>query len=331
MAVQKPRFVPPQLAALVAAPPTDGGWIHEMKWDGYRAELAIAGGHAAFYTRRGQDWSADFPAIIAAAARLACRSALVDGEACVLDAHGVPDFNRMGKGAADAVYFAFDLLSLDGRDLKRLPLLERKALLKDLLARSPAAVDRIRYSDHVEGGGAAFFKVACAHRLEGIVSKEAAAPYRSGRSAAWRKTKCTLRQEFVVGGWLPRSDDPKGVGALLVGYFKGRDFKFVGKVGTGFNGRTRRQLLADLARAQRAAPAFQAVPDAERRAGAKWADPRMVVEVEFRGFTGDGILRHSSFKGVRRDKPAREVGLELPRPEPSEETIRKMKPRWRRV
>jgi bifunctional non-homologous end joining protein LigD len=332
----KPCFIAPELATLVDAPPERGRWLHEMKFDGYRLQLVIEGTKRArrvsAVTRGGHHWTDKFPAIVAAAKALKAKSAVIDGEAVVQDANGRSDFGALqaalGGGDTGAiVYFAFDLLHLDGKDLRDLPLIERKAKLKELLA---GAAGAIHYSDHVEGGGAAFFKIACAHRLEGIVSKRAESPYRSGRGGDWLKTKCTKRQEFVVGGWLPRSDDPKGVGALLVGYYAGEIFKFAGKVGTGFNAKTRRELLAGLARSQRAKPAFEAVPGYERRAGARWADPKMVVEVEFTEFTADGMLRHPSFKGVRADKKPQDVVLEVPRQEPSPAAIEKIKPRWGR-
>jgi bifunctional non-homologous end joining protein LigD len=227
-------------------------------------------------------------------------------------------------------YYAFDLLNLDGRDLKRLPLIERKELLKDLLERSGVA-PIIRYSDHVAGKGGAFLEAACGHRLEGIVSKLADAPYRSGRHEDWQKSKCTKRQEFVVGGWLMRREDPKDLGALLVGYFESDLLLYAGKVGTGkgFSRARRKEILGHLAQLEVHHQTFVEVPKYDQKF-VHWADPKMVVEVEFTEFTGDGLIRHPSLVGVRRDKSAREVILEVPRNVPAPGVIERSKPRWRR-
>jgi DNA ligase D-like protein (predicted ligase)/DNA ligase D-like protein (predicted polymerase) len=326
-----PAFIEPELATLVAAPPDGDEWLHEMKFDGYRGEIAVAGGNAHFYTRRGNDWTADYPALMAAAGRLKCRSALIDGEAVVLDENGVPDFNLMQRSAGDTVtYFAFDLLHLDGRDLRRLPLVERKQRLKELLERS-GVTPTIRYSDHVVGKGGSFLEAACGHRLEGIVSKRADAPYRSGRYEDWLKSKCTKRQEFVVGGWLMRREDPKDLGALLVGYFESDLLLYAGKVGTGkgFGRAKRKEILAQLARLEADHQTFVEVPKYDQKF-VHWTHPKMVVEVEFTDFTGDGLIRHPSLVGVRRDKAARDVVLEVPRNVPAPGIIERSKPRWRR-
>ena len=187
----------------------------------------------------------------------------------------------------------------------------------------------IFYSEHVQGGGGEFFQTACNHHLEGIVSKEADAPHRFGRSDSWLKCKCTKRQEFVVGGWQPRQNDEGDLGALLVGYYEDDRLLFAGKVGTGFDALARKELVRSLTGLARATDPFEETPN-EYRKHVRWVEPQMVVEVEFTQFTADGLLRHPSFQGVRRDKKPTDVGLEVPRDVPEPGAIAKAKSRWRR-
>jgi DNA ligase D-like protein (predicted ligase)/DNA ligase D-like protein (predicted polymerase) len=327
------HFVPPQLATLVDAPPQGERYLHEIKLDGYRGQLVLDGGNAKFFTRRGLDWSDRFAPIVVECARLPACCATIDGEAVVLDERGVSDFSRLqdalARGRADdIVFFAFDLIHLDGADLAREPLLARKQALANLL-RTATGLTRIRYSDHIEGRAEDMLREGCRLGVEGIVSKRIDAPYRSGRSDNWLKSKCSKRQEFVVGGWLPREQDVHDLGALLVGFYDRGKLRYAGKVGTGFDRRTRRDLLKRLAPRTTKRQPFDEVPEYQRPF-AKWVDPSVVAEVEFSEFTGDGILRHPSFKGVREDKRANDVRLEVPRPMPKPGQIAALKPRWGR-
>jgi bifunctional non-homologous end joining protein LigD len=205
-------------------------------------------------------------------------------------------------------YHVFDLLHLDGRDLTGLPLVERKALLAPLIARLPAS-GPIRYSDHVRGQGPKFFAQACKLHLEGIVSKRAAAPYRSGRTEDWLKVKCLNRQEFVIGGWMASDKPGRALRSLLLGYYQGGKLIFAGKAGTGFGLQAGRELAERLRKIERDTPPFVSVPRAYQR-GARWVDPRLVAEVAFTTWTADHLLRHPSFEGVREDKPAKDVRRE---------------------
>jgi len=301
-----PRFHEPQLATLVDQPPTGNDWLHETKYDGYRAQLAVAGGKAVVYTRSGLDWTDKFGDIGPAAARLRCRSALIDGEIVALDAAGRPNFSllrdRLSGGGA-LLCFTFDLLELDGEDLTHLPLTERKARLAALL---DGADPVLHYAEHVRGGGESVFKALCAGGYEGVVSKKADGRYKPGRTGGWLKAKCTHRQEFVIGGW-SKSDKGRGFASLLLGVQDGDGLRYVGRVGTGFDDRT----IADLSKrfeglAVDATP-FGGKLTAMARRGAHWVRPELVAEVAYAEFTGDGNLRHASFIGLRGDKPATDV------------------------
>jgi bifunctional non-homologous end joining protein LigD len=303
----------PQLATAVTSPPAGSGWFYEPKLDGYRLLCRIESGRAALLTRRGNDWTDRFGAIAAAAAELPCRSAVLDGEAVVFDDRGLTDFQRLqnaiARGDPSIVLVAFDLLYLDGWDLRAASLRERKALLAELLAGAPPAV---RYGDHVEQGGAAFFREACGMGLEGIVAKRADDPYRAERSRSWLKVKCLERQELVIVGFTDPAGSRSGFGALLLG---GRDaagapLRYVGKVGTGFDERSLRELRARLGPLERRAPPVE--PKSARGVGRRvhWVEPTLVAEIAFSEWTGDGRLRQPVFHGLREDKPADDVVLE---------------------
>lgn len=230
-----PAFRPVQLATLVDAVPAGDRWIHEMKYDGYRTLVAVGGGEARAYTRSGLDWSGRFPSILSDARKLKVRSALIDGEAVVLDPEGRSNFQKLQgalKGAPASIdYFAFDLLELNGDDLTSLPLLKRKAKLKDIL---PAKGTHIRYSDHIQGNGERLLKSFCAAGLEGVVSKLANSRYVGARAGSWVKTKCIKRQEFVIAGWTP-SDKSRAFRSLILAVHDGGTLRYAGKVGTGFD------------------------------------------------------------------------------------------------
>ena len=267
-------------------------------------------GAVALLSRRDKDWTAEFPTVAAAAGRLKVRTALLDGEVAGRLPDGRTSLLAMGGGAAAIAYFAFDIIHLDGEDLTALPTEERKAILRRTLGEAPPPP--IIYVDHVVGSGRRFFEEAQRLRLEGIISKARAAPYRPGaRNATWQKTKCTLRQELVIGGW---TDSVRGgLAALMLGYYDERgQLVYVGKVGTGFQ-RQEKDLLARLAREGRPGPPFDvdAPTGAEARA-AHWVEPRLVCEVEFLEWTEGGNIRHPSFQGLRPDKDPREVVRERP-------------------
>lgn len=302
-----------QLALLVDHAPDGPEWIHETKYDGYRIGCAVERGRATLWSRRGKDWTREFPEVAAAASRLPVRSALLDGEVAAVLPDGRTSFqalqNAFSGGARRLLYFAFDLLQLDGKDLSRRPLLERKAALEKLLAGTGGV---IRYAPHVEGPGGEVFRAACRLGLEGIVSKRRDEPYRPGRNATWVKTKCVKRQELVIGGFT----DPEGaardaIGALLIGYNEGGTLRFAGKVGSGFTNTVARALRARLERIASAECPFTPRPSGRLGRNAHWVSPELVCEVAFTEWTGDGKIRHPSFQGLREDKRASEVVREV--------------------
>jgi bifunctional non-homologous end joining protein LigD len=303
-----PSFIAPELATLVDKPPKADDWLHEMKFDGYRLYCAIKDGKCRLMTRRGLDWTSKFPSLAAQLAKLPVKTAALDGEAVVLDEKGVSDFGRLQEALSDkhteaVVLFAFDLLHLDGRDLRGLPLLERKAALKALLDRhgiKAKGQPAISYSEHFASDGEHFFQSACHMALEGIISKRANAAYVSGRNTDWVKTKCHQRQEFVIGGYTNRTNHPGQIGALLLGYYEGEKLKYCGKIGTGMNEKMQRSIYKNLQEKKIKAPPFDSKPSDVGRAC--WVKPDTVCEVEFHSWTRDGRLRQGSFQGLRLDK-----------------------------
>jgi bifunctional non-homologous end joining protein LigD len=300
-----------QLCTLVDSVPTGSAWLHEVKYDGYRALVSVSGGKAKVFTRTGLDWTDKFAAIAAAAAKLPVKSALIDGE-IVAFKDGHPDFSTLKdaiSAGGDMTLFAFDLLDLDGEDLAPLSNLDRKARLQPLIEEN----DRLRYSDHVIGAGEQLFETMCREGLEGIVSKRADAPYVGKRTKAWLKVKCTHRQEFVIVGWLP-SDKKRGFKSLLLGVRDGEGYRYAGKVGTGFDQALMDEIRDKLDALDSKTPTVEAPRAAVR--GAKWVTPKLVAEVAFAEVTPDGVLRHSSFIGLREDKAAEDVVAETPAPLP---------------
>jgi bifunctional non-homologous end joining protein LigD len=310
----------PQLARLVKTAPEGDEWLHEVKYDGYRIGADVRGRTITLISRNGNDWTGDLPEIARELRKLGIRDALFDGEVAIVLPDGRTSFQALqnafsGQRRTGLVYFVFDLLRADGRNLQRLPLEERKAALLDLLGK-PKARSVIRYSEHVTGDGARMFEQACRLRLEGIVSKRRDAPYKPGRADTWVKTKCVLRQEFVIGGFTDPEGSRQGIGALLVGYFDDEDrLAFAGKVGTGFTTAGARQLRATLDRIEQDTSPFSPPPAGWLRTHAHWVKPRLVGEVVFSEWTDDGKIRHPSFQGLRRDKDAKAVRREEPQPE----------------
>ncbi len=300
-----------QLATLVDAAPEGDGWIHEIKFDGYRVLAHVEDGRVRLLTRNGHDWTDRFPEIAAALERWPARRARIDGEVVALREGGVSSFRALQEALAEGEtarlrFQVFDVLHLDDHDLRGVAQLARKQVLEGLVARAGAALGgRVRYTDHVVGQGPAFFEQACRMGLEGMISKRADAPYRAGRGARWRKVKCTRREEFVVGGFTAPEGSRTGFGALLLGAFEGERLRYVGRVGTGFDERTLRQLSERLeALARPTSPFADDVPDAK---GVTWTTPELVAEVGFTERTRHGRLRHPTFHGLREDKRADEV------------------------
>ncbi len=304
-----PPFRPVQLATLVDTVPTGDRWLHEMKYDGYRLEVAVGGGDARAYTRSGLDWSDRFSGIVEQASKLKIRSALIDGEAVVMDSEGRSSFQALQgalKGAPGTIDFiAFDLLELNGEDLTSLPLAERKAKLRKLLPKGDA---RIRYSEHIAGNGEKLLNSFCDAGLEGVISKLATAKYIGSRSGGWLKTKCIKRQEFVVVGWTP-SDKSRAFRSLILGIHDKGELRYAGKVGTGFTMDEILRLMERTKPLEQKDPTVKA-PRAEVR-GAHWLQPKLVAEIAYTEMTNEGTLRHPSYLGLREDKKPEAVVLEV--------------------
>jgi bifunctional non-homologous end joining protein LigD len=308
-----------QLATLVDQPPEGPEWLHEQKFDGYRIVAVRERANVRLLSRRFKDWTAEFPTVAEAVARLPVDRIVLDGEVAALLPTGITSFQALqnARDAADLAYFVFDLLAIDGEDLTQLPLEQRKARLEKVV-KSASGTGRgkpgvIRYSDHVTGSGREFFALACKRGLEGIVSKRRDQPYRPGRGPHWVKTKCLLRQELVVGGFTDPERSRVGFGALLVGYYDRDRLAYAGKVGTGYSHATLVDLRAQLDALERPASPFSPEPPrAWTGASRHWVAPDLVAEVAFSEWTNDGRLRHPSFQGLRRDKSPRDVVREAP-------------------
>ena len=301
----------PELATLVEEAPEGPDWLHEIKYDGYRALCRISSGKARIFTRRGNDWTAKFGSLAAEIAKLPVREAWLDGEIVAAGENGISSFSALqealgANGTTDGlVYYVFDVPYLDGYDLTSVPLVHRKAALTKLLGR---ARGRIRYSDHIEGRGEAVFDRACVQGLEGIVSKRASSPYRPGRGREWLKVKCVQTRDLVVVGYTKPKGSRTGFGALVLGEAAGvGQLRHVGRVGTGFDERALADLTRRLGRIEVAKPAVNPAPTGASARDVRWVKPQLVAEVAFTERTRDGILRHPVFRGLRDDKSPRET------------------------
>jgi bifunctional non-homologous end joining protein LigD len=315
-----PAFIPPQLSQLVERPPEGDGWAHEVKYDGYRIHARLAGRDVKLLTRTGLDWTDRYPATADALTGLRARGTYLDGELCSVRPDGTTSFAELQALTAShsthhLIYFAFDLLFLNGRDLTQAPLLDRKGRLQALLKQAPPS---IQYSGHHVGDGKRILDAACRAKAEGIISKRVDAPYVHGNRGLWRKAKCLNREEFVIVGY----SDPEGsrpqFGALLLGYYDddGR-LLYAGRAGTGFSDAELRRVYDLLQPLRVSKMPLDTPPPRSARFGSPlelsrvhWLRPELVCEVTYLTWTADGLLRAVSYQGLRADKPAREVRRE---------------------
>ena len=314
------EWVAPQLATLVERAPVGDEWVHELKYDGYRMLCRVKDGAATFHTRNGNDWTSKLHRLAAAAADLPVKTAWLDGEVVALLPDGRVSFQTLqnafdARSDSNLVYYLFDLLYLDGYDLRPVPLIERKRLLASLLKTSGSSA-LIRYSDHIAGQGDVAFAEACRNGMEGLIAKRTDASYVAGRNRNWVKVKCGKRQEFVIGGFTEPSGSRVAFGALLLGVYDGQGrLRYAGRTGTGFSDRSLKELHKRLTALKQSRSPFVDQQGGVDRRGVHWVAPKLVAEVAFAEWTNEGQLRQASFQGLREDKDPRSVLHELPAPQ----------------
>ena len=317
-----PTFTQPQLSLLVKTPPSGPDWAHELKYDGYRIHARLVRGEARLLTRTGLDWTDRYEATAKAISALAVQSAYLDGELCAVRPDGTTSFSEIQaatdeRRTTNLVYFVFDLLFLDGKNLAGLPLLERKEGLKAILEGAPRSV---QYSDHHIGNGQRFLQAACGAKAEGIISKRVDAPYVPGDRGLWRKAKCYQREEFIIVGYSEPEGSRSHIGALLLAYYDDAGhLVYAGRVGTGMSGAELRRLHGALQPLRTPKMPLDAPPPRTSRFGSPlnlsrvtWVRPKLVCEVRFLTWTADGLVRQGAYEGLRSDKPAKDV--RRPRP-----------------
>jgi bifunctional non-homologous end joining protein LigD len=313
-----PTFLEPCLASPCDKPPSGPKWIHEIKHDGYRIQARINGRETRLFTRKALDWTARFRSVADALAGLGLGSALIDGEIVVEDEKGISSLNNLQAdlkaGRRERFrYYLFDLLYCEGYDLTKATLVDRKRLLQDIVA-GLEAISPIRFSEHLEADGPTMLEHSCRFGLEGIISKRGDLPYRPGRGEHWFKAKCQQSQEFVILGYVASTAASRTVGALALGYYADGQWVYAGRVGTGWSADLAASLYAELDKIKTTKPALRNALPAGAEKGLVWTEPRLVCAVEYRDWTHDGLIRQSSFKGLREDKPAQEISLESPLP-----------------
>ena len=322
-AESQPSFIPPQLAIESSAPPDGPSWLHEIKLDGYRIQARKSGHRVQLLTRKGLDWTHRMRAVADAVAALPADSLTLDGEVVVLDDNGISSFANLqasfNEGARyPLTYFVFDLLHHDGHNTRNLKLRARKDLLASLLPNRDDGT--LRFSDHIEGSGPAIFAEACKLETEGIISK-CDAPYRSGRSSDWLKSKCRLEQEFVIAGYSDSTEGPNRFGSLLLGVYDHGTLVYAGRTGTGFSQKLKRDLYTKLHKLKTDTMPFTRRP-ADARRDVHWVEPKLVAQVRFANWTADNLVRQAAFLGLREDKPPTEVTREMPTTRPSKRSAK---------
>jgi len=295
-ATPMPGYIEPSLATATETAPSGKDWLHEIKHDGYRLQAHLENGRVKLFSRQGLDWTERFPVVAHALAAVAVKLAIIDGEVVVQTANGVTSFpmlvDALKNGSGDMLFYGFDLLYLDGYDLRDTPLAARKQALATLLGETGS--DRVRYSDHIAGDGDAVFRHASRLGLEGIISKQATAPYRSGRVKTWLKVKSSQSGSFVIAGYVPSTVDPKSVGALVLGEYAGSRLVPVGHCGSGFTAASARELWQRLDPLRTTKPPLK--DETAPPKGVRWVEPVLSAEIEYRGRTGGGLIRHAVFR-----------------------------------